>query len=173
MGVAGSGKSMQGEILAKKLGYQWLSSGHLLREYVTGKKKEDMLKGKLLDDQELIGIISKALSEADQKHMILDGFPRTLVQANWLLKRHEEGKISLDKVVLLEVSKETVLKRLLQRGRQDDNEETINKRFEEYEKLTLPIIDLYTSHGIDVCRIDGGQSIEEVSRSIAVLFDKE
>lgn len=172
MGVAGSGKSMQGKILAEKLGYQWLSTGKLLREYVTGSKKEEMLKGKLLDDQELIDIISKALSESDQKHMILDGFPRTLVQAEWLLNSHKDGSLNLDKVVLIEVPKDTVLKRLLQRGRLDDNEETINQRFKEYEKMTLPIAELYKDNGIKVSEVNGDQSVEEVSRDISSLFYK-
>lgn len=173
MGVAGAGKSMQGKMLAEKLDYQWLSTGELLRKYISGGKKEEMLKGKLLDDRELIDIISKALSQSDQKHMILDGFPRTLVQAKWLLKCHEEGKLSLDKVILLDVPEDTVLERLLQRGRQDDNKETILNRFEEYEKMTLPIIELYGRHGIEVSKIDGDKSVEEVSQAITSLFDKD
>lgn len=173
MGVAGAGKSMQGKMLAGKLDYQWLSTGELLREYVTGDKKQEMLNGKLLDDKELIEIISKALKRSDQKHMILDGFPRTLAQAEWLLKRHEEGQLSLDKVILLEVPQDTVLKRLLERGRQDDNEQTIHNRFQEYEKMTLPIIKLYQQHGIDISKIDGDKTVDDVGEEIASLFDKE
>jgi len=173
MGVAGSGKSMQGKMLAEKLGYQWLSTGELLRKYVSGHKKEDMLKGKLVDDKELIEIINKALSQSDQEHMILDGFPRTLVQAEWLLKCHENEQINIDKVILLEVPRDTVLKRLLDRGRQDDNKDTINNRFKEYEKMTLPIIDLYGSHGIKVSTIDGDQTVEKVNQDITSLFDRD
>jgi adenylate kinase len=172
MGVAGAGKSMQGKILAQKLGYQWVSTGELLRKNVAGDNKGKMLEGKLLDDRELIDIIGKALDKTDQQHMILDGFPRTLAQAEWLLNRHEASKVNLEKVILLEVPQKTVLGRLLTRGRQDDNKNTINKRFEEYQKMTLPIIDLYGRHNIDISKIDGDQPIDSVGQSIAGLFEK-
>lgn len=170
MGVAGAGKSLQGKILAEKLGYKWLSTGELLRKSISGSRKQDMLNGKLLDDNELIAIIDKTLPEVDSRYIILDGFPRTMPQAEWLLARHESGSIKLDKVILLEVPKASVKKRLLKRGRQDDNEPSINKRFEEHDKMALPIIDLYKNHGVNVAVIDGDKPIEEVSAAIADLF---
>jgi adenylate kinase len=171
MGVAGAGKSKQGKILAEKLGYQWLSTGELLRRSVSGDAKQEMLKGKLLGDGELIRIMDKTLVSADQEHVILDGFPRTLPQAQWLLERHGKGIVNIDMVILLDVPKQAVKDRLLQRGRQDDNEQSINKRFEEHEKMTLPIINLYQQHGIRIEEIDAAKPIEEVTKSITDLFN--
>ncbi len=170
MGVAGAGKSMQGKILAEKLGYRWLSTGELLRGCMSGEQKEEMEKGKLLSDDELIKIMDKALLSVDQKHMVLDGFPRTLPQADWLLDKHEAGTLNIDMVILLEVPKESVLKRLLARGRRDDTEQAISQRFQEHEKMTLPIISRYKTHGIRVEEVNGEKPIEEVSQNIASLF---
>jgi adenylate kinase len=166
MGVAGAGKSVQGRILAEKNGYRWLSSGELLRQYIDGEKRQDMLRGKLLDDDELIDIFSKTILNKGADKLILDGFPRTLVQAQWLLEQHKQGKVNIELVILLEVPKAIVKERLLDRGRLDDNDQAINKRFEEHEKMTIPIINLYKTHGIRIHEVDGNKPVEVVSQSI-------
>lgn len=167
MGVAGAGKSVQGNLLAKKLKYQWLSTGEYLRANITAERKEGMLQGKLLDDQEIIDILKGFFEEVDDYNKaILDGFPRTLTQAKWLYEQHKSGKINISDVVYLNASKEVVLERLLGRGRSDDNRETLEKRFQEYEELTLPIIDWMKQHGIEVHEINAERTIEEIQEEV-------
>jgi adenylate kinase len=172
MGVAGAGKSVQGEILADKLGYKWLSSGELLRKHISGEKQQQMLEGRLLDDSELIALFDQTLMNSEERNQtVLDGFPRTLAQAKWLLDQHKNGKINIESIVLIKVSRQVVMERLLSRGRPDDTEEAINTRFEEHDKMTIPIIDLYKSYGIDVHEIDGSEPVETVSQNIAQLLE--
>lgn len=174
MGVAGAGKSVQGRLLADKLGYVWLSSGEFLRQHIIGRKRQDMLEGKLLGDQEIIAVFDETLSELGTKnHQILDGFPRTLPQAEWLYKQHQKKRVDIEAVILLKASKETVKSRLVKRGRLDDNEQAISKRFDEYEKMTLPIIAFYQSHGIPIYEINGERSVEAVNSEITQLVKKD
>lgn len=167
MGVAGSGKSVQGKLLADDLGCTWFSTGEFLRQNINGKRRQEMLEGKLLGDDEIIAMIQKAFEEmAPQESFILDGFPRTLPQAKWLIAEHEQGKVHIDAIIHLQASRELVKSRLLSRGRQDDTEEAINKRFEEYESLTLPIVGWFKDEKIPVYEINGEQEIEQVHQEI-------
>lgn len=167
MGVAGAGKSVQGTLLAEKLNYQWLSTGEYLRANITPERKEGMMQGKLLADEEIIDILKDFFDDIDdQNRSILDGFPRTLTQAKWLYEQHKSGKINIADVIYLNASKEVVLKRLLGRGRSDDNREALEKRFQEYEELTLPIIDWLKQQGIRVYEINAERSIEDIQKEI-------
>ena len=167
MGVAGSGKSVQGKLLAQDLGYTWLSTGELLRQSVDKKRQKEMLEGKLLNDQEIIDMMGQFFQkQKDNKACILDGFPRTLPQATWLLEEHDKGVIRLDAVIYLQASKEVVKERLLSRGRLDDTKEAIDKRFKEYEQATLPIVDWLKKKNIPVIEIDGEAEIEEINAAI-------
>src|SRR6185295_18806939 len=158
MGVAGAGKSMQGKILADEHGYAWISTGEILRVLVTGKRRQEMLEGKLLSDEEVIKLMDKVLELIDTKQeFVLDGFPRTVPQADWLLEQVHKGRFPLTAVVHLHATEEVVRDRLLGRGRQDDNEEAIAKRFSEYNEATLPIIDHLEREGAKVCKIDAAQ----------------
>lgn len=168
MGVAGAGKSVQGKMLAKKLGYKWLSTGELLRQNVTDKRKAEMLTGKLLDDGEIISIISRCLEskKSESRKIVLDGFPRTLVQAEWLIAKHLRKEIEISAVIHLEASKEVVLQRLLRRGRPDDTEKAISLRFVEYEEQTLPIVDWFKSKNVDVYEVDAEDSVGKIHQKI-------
>lgn len=167
MGVAGAGKSVQGNLLAEKLNYQWLSTGEYLRSNITPERKEGMLQGKLLADEEIIDILKDFFDDIeDQNKAILDGFPRTLSQAKWLYEQHQAGKINIADVFYLNASKEVVLERLLGRGRSDDSKEALEKRFQEYEELTLPIIDWMKWRGINVHEINAERSIDEIQKEI-------
>jgi adenylate kinase family enzyme len=172
MGVAGSGKSLQGRLIAKELGYKWLSSGEFLRSRMVGAKRQAMLAGKLLADQDLIDIFDQEIENLDKNKSILDGFPRTLVQAQWLLKRHVEHKIHIDAVIYLKASKQAVKERLIKRGRQDDNGPAIEQRFNEYQKLTLPILELYKNANIAVYEVNAERSVEAIHQEIAQLLTK-
>ena len=157
-GVAGAGKSMQGRLFADEHGYAWISTGDLFRVLVTGKQRADMLKGKLLSDEEVIKLVDKTLNLIDtSQEFLLDGFPRTVPQADWLLEQVAAKRFTLTGIFNLVASQEVVLKRLLARGRQDDTEAVIMKRFNEYEQATLPILDHFKQAGAPVYDINADQ----------------
>ncbi len=173
MGVAGSGKSMQGKILADEHGYAWISTGEILRVLVTGKRRHEMLQGKLLSDEEMITLMDKVLELIDtQQEFVLDGFPRTVPQADWLMDQVHGGRFSLSAVVHLSASEEVVKSRLLNRARPDDTDEAIAKRFSEYRAVTLPIIDHFRQEGAKVCDIDAAQDPHVVHDAILDCIDK-
>lgn len=172
MGVAGSGKSMQGKILADEHGYAWISTGEILRVLVTGKRRREMLEGKLLSDEEMIHLMDKVLELIDTKQeFVLDGFPRTVAQADWLLKQVEEGRFDLSAVIHLTASEDVVRSRLLTRARLDDTEDAITERFREYSVVTLPIIAHLKKVGARVCDIDAAQDVRHVHDAILKCVD--
>lgn len=166
-GVAGSGKSAQGRLLADELALPWLSTGEFLRMLVSGERRKDMLAGKLLEDREIIQLVHKIFGFIDTKHeFILDGFPRTVAQADWLLNQAKHGQLHISAVIHLVASEEIVLKRLTSRGRRDDHEEAIRERFEEYENSIKPILEDFKKHGVPVYDIDGAREVEDVHQEI-------
>lgn len=172
-GVAGSGKSMQGKILADEHGYAWISTGEILRVLVTGKRRQEMLEGKLLSDEEMITILDKIFDLIDPaQEFVLDGFPRTIPQADWLLEQVHKQRFALTAVVNLDASEEVVANRLKSRGRQDDTDEAIAKRFREYRTVTLPILDHFKREGVEVYNIDAAREPRDVHDSILQYIDK-
>jgi adenylate kinase len=172
MGVAGAGKSMQGKILADEHGYAWISTGEILRVLVTGKRRQEMLQGKLLSDEEMINLMDKVLELIDtQQEFVLDGFPRTIPQADWLLEQVHKGRFALSAVVHLAASEEVVRARLLDRARPDDTEEAIAKRFSEYNSVTLPILEHLEREGAKVCKINAAQDPRVVHDAILKCVD--
>ncbi len=167
MGVAGSGKSVQGKMLADELSYPWLSSGEFLRMLIAGERRKAMLEGKLLSDQEMIAIMQKVFGLINaQEEFILDGFPRTVAQAEWLLAQAKAGLLKTTAVFLIEASREVVKSRLLERGRQDDHHEAIEERFQEYEQTILPIVEKFKAAGVQVYTINGEPAVREVHQNI-------
>ncbi|MGF7228995.1 MAG: adenylate kinase family protein [Candidatus Saccharibacteria bacterium] len=172
-GVAGAGKSMQGKILADEHGYAWISTGEILRVLVTGKRRQEMLQGKLLSDDEMITILDKVFELIDPtQEFILDGFPRTIPQADWLLDQVHKGRFELTAVVNLSASEEVVRKRLMARGRVDDNDTAIAERFREYQAATLPILDHFKRESVTVCDIDAAQEPRAVHDAILKCIDE-
>lgn len=171
-GVAGSGKSVQGKMLADELGLPWLSTGEFLRMLIAGERRKDMLEGKLLDDAEMISLVQRIFNVVDtSQEFILDGFPRTVAQADWLLHQAKYGQIKISGVVNLKASEDSVRKRLLDRGRQDDTDSAIKKRFVEYEETILPILEHFRSANIPVCDVDAEQSVEKVQADIQEVLN--
>lgn len=167
MGVAGSGKSVQGRKLADQLGLPWLSTGEFLRMLIAGDRRKQMLAGKLLDDQEIISLVQRIFRVVDTDHeFVLDGFPRTSAQADWLLSQVKHKQLNVTAVIHLEASEDEVTKRLLSRGRQDDNSQAIKERFEEYRHEIVPILKQFIQAGIAVYDIDGARSVAEVQKDI-------
>ncbi len=174
MGVAGAGKSMQGRLFADEHGYAWISTGELFRVLVTGKRRQQMLEGKLLSDDEVIKLVDKTLKLIDvDKEFLLDGFPRTKTQADWLLKQIHAGSLKLTAVINLAASPEVVKQRLLSRGRLDDTEAAIKKRFDEYEAVTLPILGYFRQEGCPVYDINADQDPITVHDQIMRHIDTE
>jgi adenylate kinase len=171
MGVAGSGKSVQGKMLADELGLPWLSTGEFLRMLITGNRRKEMLGGQLLEDEEVISLVQKTLTLVDTgSEFVLDGFPRTVGQADWLLNQVKHNQLDITAIVHIVISKEAVRERLLLRARPDDHHEAIEKRFKEYDETILAILNQFKNAGITVHDIDGEQNVEEVHASIMKVF---
>ncbi len=167
MGVPGSGKSMQGRLLADELGLPWLSTGEFLRMLISGEQRKDMVAGKLLDDQQIIALVQKIfhLINSDQE-FVLDGFPRSAAQADWLLAQVKHGQLKVTAVIHLQATLDAVQQRLLSRGRPDDTAQAISERFTEYDEAIKPILDHFRQAGIAVCDIDAAQSPAQVQEAI-------
>jgi adenylate kinase len=134
---------------------------------ISGERRKDMLAGKLLQDQEIIALVQRIFNVIDINHeFVLDGFPRTVAQADWLLNQSKHGQLHITAVIHLKASEEAVRKRLLQRGRQDDTDAAIKERFSEYNQLTLPILEHFVAAGIKVVDINGEQDVEGVQADI-------
>lgn len=167
VGVAGAGKSMQGRLFADEHGFAWISTGELLRVLVTGKRRREMLEGKLLSDDEMISILDKVLDLIDtSEEFVLDGFPRTVRQAEWLLEQAEKGRFDVDAVFNLVAQEGVIRERLQKRGRLDDTEAAISERLTEYEHVTRPILDLFRKMHVKVYDINADQSPELVHDDI-------
>ena len=168
MGIAGSGKGTQGKMLADKYGLHLISMGDVVRMYVTGKQRERMLAGGLLDDKEVITIVDKVLASIpDKQTVLMDGFPRTIPQAEWLLEQVEKGRFQLDMALHLKASQEAVKQRLISRARIDDTEEAINARFSDYDRSTKPLLAWLSDHNVKVINIDAERSEQEVNNDMS------
>jgi adenylate kinase len=173
MGIAGSGKGTQGKMLADAKGFHLISMGEVLRMYVTGKQRERMLAGELLDDREIIRIVDQVLSSLpDGEEVLMDGFPRTIPQAEWLLEQVKADRFKLKTAFHLVASREAVKQRLISRGRIDDKEAAIEARFDEYERSTAPLLAWLSEHGIDVVDINAERPVEEVNDDLVNYLKK-
>lgn len=167
MGIAGSGKGTQGKLLADKRGYKVLSTGDLLRTYGSDDQHKRMHTGELISDDEVTELLDKALNSLEnQNKTILDGYPRSVTQSKWLLAQAAAGRFEISYVLHLEASREAVKARIQSRARSDDHDAAIEARFNEYEQATLPILNYYRTHGIEVVAVNGEQSIEDVHKEI-------
>lgn len=166
MGIAGAGKGTQAEMLVKE-GYTHISSGELFRKYATGEQRERLLRGELMRDKELFEVVETGLKTVpDLQKCILDGVIRSIPQADWLLEQAEKGRFEITAIVHITISEDVVKKRLMARGRVDDTEAGIAKRFEEYHKNTEPILGYLEDKGIKVYRVNGDQTPEAVHKDI-------
>jgi len=162
-GLAGSGKSTQGQILAKKYGLVWLSVGQVLRD--TGRFDKILEKGELVDDKEVVRIMNDKIQEITKtgKDIILDGFPRDIAQAK-MVSSELAGNIR--KAVVLDVPKDELLVRIMTRGREDDTREAVERRFEIVEKNLKGIIRELEKRNVKVKYVSGLGDIESVTRRL-------
>lgn len=167
LGMAGSGKSVQGKILADKLGLPWLSTGEFLRMLLSGEERRQLVTGKLIPDVEIIKLVQKIFHLIDtDKEFILDGFPRSERQVDWLLSQVDHGQLKVSAVVHLQVDEGVVLKRLQKRGRQDDHEQAVQERLNEYKNVIKPMINKLKAGNVAVLDIDGQRDIDAVHQEI-------
>lgn len=162
-GPAGAGKSVQGQILSARNGWRWLSAGQLLRDTRNPELFNQMQTGGLVDPEAVNKLMGDAIERSDNiDRVVIDGFPRQLVQAKWLVesKAHHGRDIKL--VVVLEVPKSELLKRLEVRGRADDTPEAIDERLKIYRTEMYPILSYLTEQGVNVTHVDGTGTVGNV-----------
>jgi len=167
VGMPGSGKSTQGKMLADKLKLPWLSTGEFLRMLVSGDRRAAMIKGKLLADEEIIALVQKIFTVVDKnEEFIMDGFPRTIAQVDWLLNQAKHNQLKVTAVINIKISQSEVKKRLQDRGRHDDSDDIISERFKSYEKSMKPILEHFNDADVPVLDIDGEGDVEEIHKSV-------
>lgn len=196
LGAPGAGKGTQAELVSKKLGIPTISTGVILREAIKNKTplgvsaQSYIEKGQLVSDELVIDILKERLDKADCKDgYILDGFPRTIKQAEAL----DEMNITIDKVVNIYVADDKIIERLAGRRscgtcgatyhivynsskdgvtcdncgkeltqRADDKPETIKERLKVYHELTAPLEEFYKNRGI-LCEVVGQEEVNDTT----------
>lgn len=176
VGLAGSGKSTQCQMLEATGLYKWLSVGQLLRTKIEDPKHKAVIdSGSVLGDDTVLPLVEEylRLHSGDQsKELILDGFPRSLSQAKWLSDLKNKHQIHITEAVHIMATPETTLPRLLKRGRTDDHETAIKERFSEYENKILPILDYLRNEDIPVYEVNGEDTPEGVHQQILKALEK-
>lgn len=166
-GPPGAGKSVQGQILAARHGWRWLSAGQILRDTKDTEILDILKTGKLLPAEKVNDIMGEALQRAkDIDQVILDGFPRMLAQAKWLIESQPLHGRSIGMVVVLEVPASELLRRLAVRGRADDTPEVIEERLKIYRQEVYPILNYLTEQNVPIAHIDGNGSVGQVHDKI-------
>ncbi|MEO8581310.1 MAG: nucleoside monophosphate kinase [Patescibacteria group bacterium] len=173
IGIQGAGKSTQGNLLSTHLDVPYLSSGHVFREMAKEKTqlgryvKETLNAGILIPDDMTINIMNEYLSKGEyKKGYILDGFPRTEIQA-------EQFSNGVDAVVFLDVSDKEALWRISGRvsDREDETLQAIRKRIELFHTFTQPVVQYYEKQG-KLINIDGEMSVDHIFKDILAKLEK-
>ena len=167
LGPPGAGKGTQAAILSEKLGIPHISTGDLFRANIGEgtplgvEAKSYIDAGKLVPTDVTARMVEDRLNQEDAANgFLLDGFPRTVEQADILEKLLSDKGLKLDGVINFEVSEDVVVERMLARGRADDNEETIRTRLEVYRNETKPLIDHY---GEELINIKAEGTVEDIN----------
>lgn len=162
-GPAGAGKSVQGQLLAARNGWRWISSGQLLRDTHDIELIKEMQTGKLVSPEKVSELMVGALKRAKKiDRVILDGFPRQLSQAQRLIETRPEHERSIALVIVLEVPRSELLKRIEVRGRLDDTPEAVDERLKIYRTEIYPILTYLTEQGVNIAHIDGTGTVGQV-----------
>ena len=205
LGAPGAGKGTQAAVLCEHFGIPTISTGNMIREALKNgtemglKAKSFMDEGKLVPDEVVIGIVKERLSADDcKKGFILDGFPRTIPQAEAL----DNMGVEIQHVINIDISDEKIINRMSGRRaclncgatyhivynpskkegicdtcgqqlvlRDDDKPETVKKRLSVYHDQTQPLIDYYKNEGI-LAEVDGTKDMEEVFEDIVKILGK-
>ncbi len=174
IGIQGSGKSTQGNMLSSKLNVPYLSTGHIIRELAKEKTplgrylKEIINVGFLVPDDHMIRIVNDYLEKPEYKDgYIIDGYPRTIGQA-------ESFNGTVDSVIYIKLSDDEAIKRLTFRGdglREDDVAPVIMKRLELFHEFTEPVLDFYKQKGT-MHEINGEKSVDDIHKDIMEALSK-
>lgn len=170
-GPQGSGKGTQAELLSKKYNWPCLSVGDLLRNSDDPEIHKCQQQGALVSNDKVNEVLVKAIDEHKiDDNFILDGYPRQIEQAEWLIGECQKHKISIDAVIVFDVEKSELLKRMALRGRHDDTPESIEKRLSIYYQESLKVLDYMEQNNVKVCHVDGLGAVEDIhDRVISVV----
>ena len=180
-GPPGAGKGTQSKYLVNKLNAFQISTGDLLREEMKNNSEigksivNDMNEGKFISDEIVNKLIEKIISDPQKKdRLIFDGYPRSLSQAENLDNLLKLSDQKIDLILFLNVDKETIVKRIEKRkkieNRSDDNSDTIIRRYDEYMKITKPVLKFYSSNP-NFKEVDGSLEIDEITRKIDTFIN--
>ena len=181
-GAPGAGKGTQAKRLVDDRGMVQLSTGDMLRAAIGAgtelglRAREIMDRGDLVSDDIILGMIAERMQNPDcAKGVILDGFPRTVAQADGLGAMLAEAGLTLDHVIEIKVDEDALFARIETRAtetggsRADDNAETLRKRLAVYHENTAPLLPYYTEKGL-MRTVDGMASIDEVAQAIDAIL---
>ena len=174
VGPQGAGKGTQATLLAENLKIPHISTGDIFRANVTAGTELGVLAKKYMDSGDLVpdevtsAMVKARLEEPDaDRGFLLDGFPRTVPQAQWLGGVLHENAHDLDAVLLLDAPDDVLMERMLARGRADDTAEAISRRLALYHSETKPLLDYYSKI---LVAVNGVGPVEEVQdRALAAL----
>jgi len=164
-GPPGAGKSTQGQMLAVRMGWKWLSTGQILRESDNPEVNEVLKSGELVSDELTYEVFDAAIQEAkaqDYPRTIVDGFPRTKEQAEWLSGYMAKNNEKIELVIVLEVPESEILQRLELRGRMEDTPEGIARRMTLYRQKMYPVLGRFAEDGIRIVHLESTSSIGTV-----------
>jgi adenylate kinase len=180
LGAPGSGKGTQTDAIIARYGVATVATGDLLRAEVAAgtelglRAKPYMDAGNLVPFDIVLGMIERGLqtlAKTNPKGFMMDGFPRDLAQAEALDEILDRISQPLDLVLFFEVDYEEIVKRLLGRGRADDNEATIRNRLQVFEEKTAPLIEYYTRKGL-LRTVKGTGTIDEIGQRVQAVLDE-
>jgi adenylate kinase len=157
-GPTGAGKSMQGQMLAVRQGWKWLSTGEMLRSSHDPEVIAVLKSGELVSDELTYEVFDEAIRDAEAKHyknIIVDGFPRNKEQAEWLAEYLEKTHQHIDLVISLEVPETEIMHRLEKRNRMEDTPDTIARRMTIYRQKMYPVLGIFAEQGIKIIHLDG------------------
>ncbi|KKB77357.1 adenylate kinase [Devosia limi DSM 17137] len=183
LGPPGAGKGTQAKILVEAYGIPQLSTGDILRSAIAAKTplgleaKAIVDRGDLVSDAIVNGIVSERLDAEDCKPgFILDGFPRTIAQAEALDLMLVEKGVKLDAVIEIKADADVLVERVINRAKEsggaraDDNEEVLRKRLNVYQEQTAPLVAYYTDEGL-LRAVDGMEPVEQVTAAIKAAIE--
>jgi adenylate kinase len=166
-GPPGSGKSVQGELLVERNDWQWLSTGSIFRSSENPEIQKRLATGELIDDDLTNKVLDEALNKIGNNTMvILDGYPRNIDQARWLIDYLPSVAREIECVIEFKVPEEEIIRRLSDRGRAEDVRDVIERRLEIYNEKTNPVLEFLRAEGIVVQTVNGTGLVKEVHERI-------
>lgn len=163
VGPPGSGKSVQAQLIQDESNVEWLSMGELLRNNTSEDQKERMERGELLDDVEVEDILHRAIYEVSNgTRILIDGFPRRESQVHWFRGYTKAARRNLEAIIHLQVPVDEVVKRLVSRGRTDDKEDIVRKRYALYQEEIVPVIEHMMGSKTKLIEVDGMNDIDTI-----------